>query len=372
MSKSIADVLIVGGGIAGVGCAAMLPEHLSVVVLEAESQCGYHTTGRSAAAWIAGYGGPEIRVLTLESYAYLSDPPSSVAESGFLSPRGEMVLARSVEEERELVSLIDITPDLVEISVAQALAKVPILNTEGLRKIAYTSDAHDIDADRLLQTWLKILGQRKTQVLVGQQVTALSRDSEGIWLISAANGQTWRAKNVVNASGAWADSLASLAGLPALGLTPHRRSAALLPSPEDYDVSDWPLIVSAGETWYARPTGGKLMVSPADETPVEPHDAFAEDMAIAEGLDRFEQAVRFDVCRVDTTWAGLRTFASDRVPVVGEDPRMGGFFWLAGQGGYGIQTAPALSELAALLLSDQRLAPWQQDLQQHLNPARFL
>lgn len=371
MSKSISDVLIIGGGIAGVGCAAMLPEHLSVVLLEAETQCGYHATGRSAAAWIAGYGGPEIRELTLESYAYLSNPPSSVSETGFLAPRGEMVLASSDEEERELVSLLDVTPDLVEINLAQALAKVPILKTASLRKVAYTSDAHDIDADRLLQAWLKILSHRGVQVLTGQSVTALRRE-EGHWLITAADGHTWCARKVVNASGAWADSVASLAGLEPIGLTPHRRSAALLPSPPGHEVTDWPLIVSAGETWYARPTGGKLMVSPADETPVSPHDAFAEDMTIAEGLDRFERAVTVNVDRVETTWAGLRTFATDKVPVMGEDPRMEGFFWLAGQGGYGIQTSPALSEFAARILSGQALTLWQEELLTRLSPARLL
>jgi D-arginine dehydrogenase len=155
---------------------------------------------------------------------------------------------------------------------------------------------------------------------------------------------------MVNAAGAWADTVAEMAGVQRLGLTPLRRSAAILPAPEGHDVRGWPAVCSMAETWYAKPEAGKLMVSPADEDPVEPHDAWADDMVLAEGLDRYAQAVTTPVTRVERTWAGLRTFAPDRTPVVGFDPTAEGFFWLAGQGGYGIQTAPALSRLAAALL----------------------
>ncbi|MFK7859654.1 MAG: NAD(P)/FAD-dependent oxidoreductase [Granulosicoccus sp.] len=370
MDQSIADVLIIGGGIAGVGCAAMLPDNLSVILLEAEDQCGYHATGRSAAAWIAGYGGQEIRVLTLESKAYLSSPAALSGEAGFLSPRGEMILARSDEEERELDALLAATPDLSEISIAEAVTRVPILKTDGLRRATFAEEAFDIDADRLLQAWLKVLAQRGSHVCIGHAVKTLRR-RETHWEVTSEKGRIWLARTIVNAAGAWADKVADLAGIEPLGLTPHRRSAALLRLPKGYDVSAWPLVVSADETWYARPTGGKLMVSPADETQTAPHDAYAEDMTIAEGLDRFEQAVTIEVDRVETTWAGLRTFAPDKIPVVGEDNRTQGFFWLAGQGGYGIQTSPALSELAARMLSGQSLSSWQQELLPRLNPARL-
>jgi D-arginine dehydrogenase len=156
---------------------------------------------------------------------------------------------------------------------------------------------------------------------------------------------------IVNAAGAWADTVAQLAGVATLGLTPLRRSAAILPAPEGRDVSSWPAVCSMSETWYAKPEAGKLMVSPADEDPVEPHDAWPDDMVLAEGLDRYERAVTVPVTRVERSWAGLRTFAPDRTPVVGFDPAAEGFFWLAGQGGYGIQTAPALSRLAGALLT---------------------
>lgn len=180
------------------------------------------------------------------------------------------------------------------------------------------------------------------------------------------------ADTIVNAAGAWADSVAELAGLSPLGLVPHRRSAALLPASPKWDVRQWPLIISADETWYARPMGSNLMVSPADETPVEPHDAFAEDLTIAQGLNRFEHAININVQRLETTWAGLRTFASDRVPVVGYDARTTGFFWLAGQGGYGIQTAPAMSTLAAALLVGEEGDESTLRLRESVDPSRLI
>lgn len=371
MDQTVADVLIVGGGIAGVGCAAMLPENVSVVLLEAEAHCGYHASGRSAAAWVAGYGGPEIRVLTVQSKDYLSNPPPALSEAGFLSPRGEMLLARSEVEEAELNALLSVTPYLAEISIDEAISRVPILKENGLRRAVFTEEAFDIDADRLLQAWLRVLAQRpNAKVTTNQAVTGIKR-RERLWEITTATGQTMLVNKIVNAAGAWADPLAALAGIKPLGLIPHRRSAALLPAPEGHDVCTWPLVISGDETWYARPTGGKLMVSPADETPTTAHDAFAEDMTIAEGLDRFERAVTIDVTRVETTWAGLRTFAQDRVPVVGEDPEVDGFFWLAGQGGYGIQSSPALCKLAATMLCDQPLDAWQKTLLPQLSPVRF-
>lgn len=371
MNDAVLDVLIVGGGIAGVGCAARLSDTLSVAILERESHCGYHATGRSAAAWVAGYGGPEIRDLTRSSKSYLCEPPASLQEDSFLSPRGEMFIARNEAEEDELVKQVVATDHLQLISVSEACDHVPILKSEGLRKAAYTQEAFDIDADRLLQAWRRRIIQRGARILTGHSVVALQRKYD-YWLVTCLGGEVFKAETLVNAAGAWADNVAQLAGLAPLALIPHRRSAALLPAFAQQNVSGWPLIISADETWYARPVGNKLMVSPADETPVTPHDAFAEDLTIAQGLSRFEQAVNFTVDRVETTWAGLRTFASDRVPVVGKDPRCEGFFWLAGQGGYGIQTAPEMSRLAAALISSDSNLESDKALLTRLNPARLV
>jgi D-arginine dehydrogenase len=184
--------------------------------------------------------------------------------------------------------------------------------------------------------------------VTGAGVTAIRREA-GQWQVDTPQG-SHAAPILVNAAGAWADEVAVLAGLPRIGLQPCRRSAAIIPAPEGYATQHWPIFGSIAETWYAKPEAGKLMVSPADEDPVDPHDAWPDDMVLAEGLDRFEQAVTHQVRRVEHSWAGLRTFAPDRTPVAGFDPRADGFFWLAGQGGYGVQTAPALSRVAAALI----------------------
>ncbi|MFK7893329.1 MAG: NAD(P)/FAD-dependent oxidoreductase [Granulosicoccus sp.] len=371
MSEDILDIVIVGGGIAGVGCASMLPDTLSLALLESESQCGYHSTGRSAAAWIAGYGGPEIRVLTGNSKSYLSHPPVEISEQGFLEERGEMIIARTAEEQVLLKELMAEIQDLERVSIHDACNHVPLLRSEGLLQAAYSREAYDIDADRLHQAWLRNIKRRGAQILTGYVVEELSR-VDGYWKVSGRNQPTLRARTVVNAAGAWADSLAALAGLSPLGLIPHRRSAALVPAPEGFTANQWPLLVSAQESWYARPMGGKLMVSPADETPVEPHDAYAEELTIAEGLSRFEEAVDMSVVRVETTWAGLRTFAPDRIPVLGFDPRSEGFFWLAGQGGYGIQTAPEMSRLAAACVASDAVTESDEALLERLSPARLI
>ncbi len=371
MNKTIADFVIIGGGMAGAGVAAMLPEDVSVVLLERESQCGYHSTGRSAAAWVAGYGAEEIRILTRHSKSYLMDPPQTLTDESFLNTRGEMLIACSDAEQQALQKQIDTTEHLHTISSAEASSRVPVLKVDRLRQVAYTSEAYDIDADRLLQAWTASIKKRGTDVLSDWQVTGLKRMVDH-WQITNQSGEVVLARTVVNAAGAWADSVAKMASLAPLGLIPHRRSAALLPALSEHDVRAWPLVISADETWYARPMGNTLMVSPADETPVEPHDAYAEDLTIAQGLSRFEDAMNITVERVETTWAGLRTFARDRVPVVGFDTRAHGFFWLAGQGGYGIQTAPAMSRLAAALLMREVSVEFDQSLVERLNPMRLL
>jgi D-arginine dehydrogenase len=181
----------------------------------------------------------------------------------------------------------------------------------------------------------------------------------GVWRVETSSAETFEAPVLVNAAGAWADVVARCAGVAPVGLTPLRRSAAILPAPEGLDVSRWPLFVPASEGWYAKPEAGKLMVSPADEEPVEPHDAWPDDMVLAEGLDRFEQATTITVARVERSWAGLRSFVADRTPVAGFAADTDGFLWLAGQGGYGVQTSPALSRLAADLVLGRapRLSP---------------
>jgi D-arginine dehydrogenase len=346
-----ADILVIGGGMAGIGAAARAAQQAPdarVIVLEAEDHPGHHATGRSAAIFIANYGNAAIRAANAASHGELAAPPEDLADSSLLSPRGEMMIATAEEEElfeRHMAGAADteeITPD-------EAVRLFPILRRDAIVRACVERGASDIDVDRLLQGYLRMLRRHGGQLVTGARAEAIAR-ANGSWKVATAAG-AFEAPVIVNAAGAWADTVADLAGVERLGLTPLRRSAAILPAPEGRDVSSWPAVCSMSETWYAKPEAGKLMVSPADEDSVEPHDAWPDDMVLAEGLDRYERAVTVPVTRVERSWAGLRTFAPDRTPVVGIDPAAEGFFWLAGQGGYGIQTAPALSRLAGDLLT---------------------
>ncbi|WP_323786277.1 FAD-binding oxidoreductase [Thalassovita sp.] len=362
-----ADVIVIGGGIAGVSAAAMLAEHMSVLLLEAEPRTGYHSTGRSAAIFIRNYGNATLRALNAASAPFM-ESPDGVADSSLLSPRGELLLADE-EELDDLDAYVAAATGMEILSPAQAVELVPILRPDRIVRAAIEWDAQDIDVDRMLSGYARLLTVRGGQIVTGAQVTALRRNSDA-WQVSAG-GVEYSAPIVVNAAGAWAGAVATMAGASPIGVQPMRRSAAILPAPDDHDVRRWPLFGSISEQWYAKPEAGKLMVSPADEDPVDAHDAWADDMVLAEGMYRFEQAVTMPVTRVEHSWAGLRSFAPDRTPLAGFDPQAEGFFWLAGQGGYGVQTAPALSQLTAALIVGHRpdVSP---EVVAALDPKRFL
>ncbi|NRG18179.1 FAD-binding oxidoreductase [Rhizobiales bacterium] len=338
-----ADFLVIGGGIAGIGAAARLAPHASVAVLETEDAIGRHSTGRSAAIYIRNYGNRTLRALNAASEPVLKEP-EGISGQSLLSPRGEMLIATEAELP-DLNAYLEGASGLEELSAKEAVALFPILREDLIAAAAIERAAQDIDVDRLLQGFARLLRHSAGRIVTDAPVTAISRVG-GLWHLATPKGE-FEAPVVVNAAGAWADEVARLAGVATVGLVPMRRSAAILPAPEGHDVSAWPLVASASESWYAKPEAGKLMVSPADEDPVDPHDAWADDMVLAEGLYRFEQAVTMPVTRVERSWAGLRSFVADRTPVAGFAPDAEGFFWLAGQGGYGVQTAPALSQLTA-------------------------
>lgn len=363
-----ADVAIVGGGIAGIGAgAAMAVAGARVVVVEAEDAAGRHATGRSAAVFLLNYGNAAVRALNAASEAALADPDPDLTDRPLLSPRGELLVAAE-DEFDAFDAYLSGASGMEEIDAAEALRMFPILRPEAARRAAYEPGARDIDVDRLLQGWLRLLRAHGGRLATRAQAGAIARDGSG-WRVETLGGAVL-APVVVNAAGAWADRVAALAGLPPVGITPYRRSAAILPAPDGMDVTGWPMAASAAERWYVKPDAGKLMVSPADQDAVEPHDAWPDDMVLAEGLDRYERAVTVPVTRVERSWAGLRSFAPDRTPVVGFDPLAEGFLWLAGQGGYGVQTSPALSALAAdlALARPPRLA---QDTVAALSPARL-
>lgn len=354
-----ADILIIGGGIAGVSAAAELAPLGSVLLLEAESALGYHASGRSAAMYEPRYGAPAVVELSLAS-------GDAFRERGVLSPRGLMILggpddAAAFDHDAKTMRLSPLTLD-------EARGMVPILNPATVTRAAFSAEAWDIDTDRLLQGFARDARAAGGRIVTAARFRTITRTAEG-WHVVWTGGEA-TARLVVNAAGAWVDQVAQMAGLAPIGFTPNRRSMARLPAPGGHDVSTWPMIFGAGETWYAKPDAGALIVSPAEEHPQVPHDAFADDMVLAEGLARYEEMVTEPVTRMLANWAGLRTFSPDRVPVIGPAPADPAFFWLGGQGGYGFQSSAAAAQLTADLIGGRGLqfAP---DLVASLSPARF-
>lgn len=358
MAENFDIIIIIGGGIAGGSLAAVISNDASVVLLEAEDVFGYHATGRSAAMYEPNYGNNVINTMTRASH-------DALAEADVLSPRGVMTVADETE-----VHLMDEIADQegnARMDMEEALALVPILNLTTIKDIVMGASAQDLDVDKLFQSRLKIARRNGVQTHTKSGVDSI-RYSDGKWHVSPPSGE-FTASIIVNAAGAWADRVAVMAGAKPLGIQPFRRSVARLPAPGGLDINDWPMLLSATETWYANPDAGKWLVSSAEEDLVEPMDAWADDMVLAEGLARYQDFVTEEVTRVEGNWAGLRSFAPDRTPVVGFDPDAHGFFWLAGQGGYGVQTSPALSSLAANLIAG-RNAEFDADIIAGLSPAR--
>lgn len=355
----IHDFLIIGGGIAGVSAAARLSTHGSVLLLESEPHLAHHASGRSAALYEPRYGPAPVVALSLASGDYFH------SQTNLLTPRGLLILARA-DQAAEFADDIA-TMQLDPISIAKAQEKLPILNTATVAHAAYADHAWDIDTDLMIQTFARAARANGARIVTAAPVTTIRRDAA--WIVQTP-GATHRSRILINAAGAWADPVARMAGVRPLGIQPMRRSMARIPAPGGHDVSRWPMIFGCGESWYAKPDAGSLIVSPAEEHPMDPHDAWADDMVLAQGLARYEQMVTEPVTRLRASWAGLRSFAPDRVPVIGFDPAQPAFFWLAGQGGYGFQSAPAASALAAALISGQPTGHTP-DLVAALAPARF-
>jgi glycine/D-amino acid oxidase-like deaminating enzyme len=330
---------VIGGGIAGTSAGARLSADLNVTLLEMEDALGYHASGRSAALFEEQYGLPSTKALNSASAEF-----HRTTNGGYLSPRGFMILARKGEEDMFAADMEELKAP--RISVEEARRIIPIIDPNVITGVAYHEEAYDIDTDRMIQDFAKTIRSNGGRVITKAAVTEIARDGD-LWRVTISSGETFEAERIVNAAGAWADPVARLCGVAPIGITPHRRSMARIPAPGGHDMSGWPIFFGAGEAWYAKPDAGKLLVSPADEDPVEPHDAWADDMVLAEGLARYEECVTEAVTRVETSWAGLRSFSPDRALVLGPDPEVPSFIWCAGQGGYGFQTAPAASKLVA-------------------------
>lgn len=335
------DFLIIGGGIAGASAAARLSELGQVVLLEMEEALGYHASGRSAAMFEENYGPAPVVALNRASADY-----HRTAHGGYLTPRGFMLVAGPGQEQQFRDDINELHLD--EISFAEALQRVPILNANTVTHAGLHEAAQDLDTDRMIQDFAKVARAAGGSVVTRAKVTAIRREA-GAWQVEAG-GEAYVAKQLVNAAGAWVDEISAMAGVEPIGIAPRRRSMARLPAPGGNDVTQWPMLMGVGESWYAKPDAGKLLVSPADADLVAPHDAYADDMVLAEGLARYEEMVTTPVTRVESNWAGLRSFSPDGSLVLGPDPDESDFIWCAAQGGYGFQTAPAAARLLADLV----------------------
>jgi D-arginine dehydrogenase len=349
VSGQIFDIVVIGAGMAGASAAAFLSGHHRVALVEAEEAAGYHTTGRSAALWTANYGPPDVRLLTRLSRRFFEAPPDGFASVPLLRRRPVLFLA-TAEQMPELDQALVTGTGLRRVTVAEAEAMLPALRNEYASGAAVEDDAFDMDVSAIHQGFLRQLRSRSGVLALRNRAGRITRES-GAWQVETSSGVVFHAGTVINAAGAWADEVARMAGAAPIGLLPKRRTAAIV-DPSPWDAEHWPMILDIGENWYARPEARtRLMVSPADETVSYPHDVQPEEIDIATGIDRMQQALDIQVRRVEHSWAGLRTFTPDGSLAFGWDNAREGFFWCAGQGGYGIQTAPAAGLLVAALVS---------------------
>lgn len=345
------DVIVIGGGMAGAGAAYEISCTSKVVLLERESHCGYHTTGRSAASFTENYGNGVIRRIVLASRTFLTEPPTGFSDYPLLSKRGMITVARADQLDllrEDLAAAQALVPSIVAMTPAEAIARVPVLREDYLAGAYIEPHSMDIDVNGLHQGFLRGARARGARIVTKAGVKGIGRQG-GQWRVETEAG-TFLTPMIVNAAGAWGDEIAVMAGVRPVGLEPKRRTAFNIPAPTGLDITDWPLVNDVGAEFYFKPDAGQLFVSPADATPSQPVDAYAEDIDVAIGAERLERAATIEVQRVSRSWAGLRTFVADGSPVVGPDDEFPDFVWLVGQGGYGIKTSPALSRVCASLI----------------------
>ena len=357
------DYLVIGAGIAGASAGYGLAAHGRVALLERESQAGYHTTGRSAALFSETYGNAIIRGLSVGSRGFFRAPPEGFAAHALLSPRGALCVGRAdqlakldaaAEEGRRLVASVR------RIDRHEARNLVPALRPEAAVGAVFEPEAMDIDVHALHHGFLRGLKARGGRLITDAEVRGLARRS-GTWVVETPAGG-FTTPVLVNAAGAWCDEIAKLASARPVGLVPKRRTVITFDPPADHASEGWPLVVGIDEDFYFKPDAGQMLGSPADETPSPPCDARPEELDVAIAVDRIQAAADLTITRIRHSWAGLRSFVADKTMVAGFDPACDGFFWLAGQGGYGMQTAPAMSRLATALATGAAVPPDLQDL----------
>ncbi len=350
------DFIIIGAGMAGASAAFNLAPHGKVLILERESQPGYHSTGRSAALFTECYGNAGIRALTVGSRAFYQTPPAGFSDVPLVKKRGCLFIARADQTKALDVHFQNssrFVGNLERLDAVRVQKTIPALRENYIAQGVLEPDAADIDVAALLQGYLRGLRQHGGQAINSVAIKSLKRGG-GQWIIDLG-GDTVAAPVVINAAGAWADELAKLAGVAPVGLVPKRRTAVTFDVADPRAIEEWPAVIDVDETYYFKPDAGRILASPADETPSDPCDAQPEDIDVAIVMDRVETATTYAPKRLAAKWAGLRTFTKDKMIVAGFDAKAEGFFWLAGHGGYGIQTAPAMGRAVGALARGQAM-----------------
>jgi len=348
---SVYDYLVIGAGIGGATAAYGLSRHGRVLMIEMESRPGYHTTGRSAAFFSETYGNGAIRVLTLVSRNFLEAPPDGFSMVPLLTDRGVLQIGRPDQREAVEAKAREVEPlvsSVRRVTAAEIDGLVPLMNEGYADCGVFEPNAKDIDVGAVHQGFLKTARHRGAQMVTDAEVVGLHREN-GLWTVKTLNGDL-QGRVVVNAAGAWGDRVAALAGVAPVGLQPMRRTVIIVPCDYPPGLMDWPLVMDVDEQFYFKPESGRILISPCDETPMPPQDVQPDELDIARAIDRVQRAARIPVQSLLNKWAGLRTFAPDRTPVVGYDDQVEDFFWFVGQGGWGIQTSPGMSRLAEALI----------------------
>ena len=371
------DFIIIGSGIAGMSAAYRLSDHGKVIVLEKEAHLGYHTTGRSAAFFTENYGNKTIRALTKASRYFLENPTESFLNNPLMSLNGGVLMIANSNQtdvvEKELKYAHENTAKVFEISKKEALKMVPALKGSYLDRALHEPYSKVMDVDLIHQGYARGAKKNETKIYFNQEVIKISKD-KNLWNIKTKN-ETYSAPIVINAAGAWCDEIALLANCKPLGIKPKRRTIIIFKNTDNYIINKWPVVIDIKDNFYFKPEAGKFLASPADETDSPPCDAQPEEIDIALTVERLEKATNLKIKNIEHKWAGLRSFYSDRTPVVGEDNNNSGFFWLAGQGGYGIMTSPSISKILESLITGKK---WPKKLEElsinenTLSPNRFI
>ncbi|MCC2112587.1 MAG: FAD-binding oxidoreductase, partial [Hyphomicrobiales bacterium] len=371
-----ADIVVIGAGIAGASLGAMLAANHRVIVLERETRPDYHATGRSAAIFTEIYGNPVIRALTRASRSFFEAPPDGFAAAALWRGIETVMIGTAAQRQKVEAVFAEVSgnaPGVELMSGADYEALVPACRPGVIHSGVRDTRAQELDVAAIHQGFQRLLKTRGGEVVTRAEVTGLVRVN-GLWTVEAG-ADRWRAPVVVNAAGAWAGEVGVMAGAVPIAIAPLRRSVCVVDAPAGVDPGGWPMSVDVDEQFYFKPESGRLLCSPADETPSLPCDAQPEELDLAIAIDRIQKVIDLPVSRYASKWAGLRTFAPDRTPLVGFDPLASGFFWFAGQGGYGIQTAPAMAETGAALIDGSELPEHivaEGVVEEDLAPGRFL